>query len=211
MDGAEPVAVAAPAGPGRPTGAWRSWREDASLLLAARIMGAGEHSSLQRLLLEPAGQPSGGTGREGGDVALRLLGALQLLLSGVEHAPHLLLAVQPLLTFTPPPAPSPAAAAASPPRCCRLCCALRLVCLLLGESVHCRRASLQPHLSPPRHATTSSGAPPAGEEEDAVAGLLSEVRDRQPRQRRPHATEAAGVPAVQPARRVGCGSTRWRR
>ena len=203
VDGGDPVAVAAPVGPGRPTGAWR---EDASLLLAARIMGAGEHSSLQRLLLEPVGQPSGGAGREGGDVALRLLGALQLLLSGVEHAPHLLLAVQPLLTLTPQPAPSSAAASSSP-RCCRLCCALRLVCLLLGESIHCRRASLQPHLPLPPHATTSSGAPPAGEDDDAVASLVREVRDGQPRQRRQHATEAAGGPAVQPARWVpiSCG------
>ena len=201
VDCGGPAAVAAPADLGRPTSAWRSWREDASLLLAARIMGAGEHSSLQRLLLEPVDQPSGGAGREGGDVALRLLGALQLLLSGVEHAPHLLLAVQPLLTLTPQPAASSAAPAASP-RCCRLCCALRLVCLLLGESVHCRRSSLQPHLPPPPHATTSSGAPPAGEDDDAVASLVREVRDGQPRQRRRHATEAAGGPAVQPARWV---------
>ena len=203
VDGGDPVALAAPADPGRPTGAWR---EDASLLLAARIMGAGEHSSLQRLLLEPVGQPSGGAGREGGDVALRLLGALQLLLSGVEHAPHLLLAVQPLLTLTPQPAPSSAAASSSP-RCCRLCSALHLVCLLLGESVHCRRSSLQPHLPPPPHATTSSGALPAGEDDDAVASLVREVRDGQPRQRRQHATEAAGGLAVQPARWVpiSCG------
>ena len=124
----------------------RQLHEAESLLLAARLLGSGERGSLQTLLLVPAGLAPDGAA---GDVPLQLLWALQLLLSGVENAPQLLLTIQPLLTVK----PLLAASAATAPRDCQLHCALRLVCLLLGESVHCRASALRPHLPPLRDAS----------------------------------------------------------
>ena len=103
-------------------------------LIVARLL-AHPHSGLRRLL-GPA--PAAWTAHELAECArlsADLLEATTALLGAAEHAPRLLLALEPRLV---PPPPGVA-------RDSELRCVLDVVCVLLAESAHCRRAALRAH------------------------------------------------------------------